>query len=200
LRRGLSVPRVLLLISACSLVTSGGVLASQAFDNELIVLATVVSVVATLIRMRLFGHAEVMLVKERLLNLLQAGPSRQMEVRLQGSADWGQLWLLLTGAAERLNLRQMSLDVNAPALHEAYHARWDSAAEGDEAPTQWRVTIPLAARGQSIGRLEIGGTPDGAPVWAKVAALTQVVDAYTDAPATVDTGRSVPERAAEVGT
>ncbi len=188
LRHGYSVRRVLALVSACCVVTCGGVLASQALDSDLLALLASGAVVAALIRTRLFGHAELMLVRERVLSVLRPGPARQMEVRLQGSADWGQLWLHLTGTAERLNLQQMALDVNAPALHEGYHARWDCAADGDEVPAQWRVTIPLAARGQAIGRLEIGGAPDGAPVWAKVAAVTQLVEAYTDS------GKSPEER------
>jgi UDP-GlcNAc:undecaprenyl-phosphate GlcNAc-1-phosphate transferase len=179
LRHGLSTRSVLLIVSACCLVTCASVLASKAFDSELIVLVTIVSVVGTLIGTRLFGYAEAVLIKERVLNVLHpATPARQMEVRLQGSTDWQQLWKLLTDAAERLNLQEMLLDVNAPALHEGYHARWDRAAETEDGRTLCRVSIPLAAGGQAIGRLDFAWQPDSAAMWSKIAILTQVVDQY----------------------
>jgi UDP-GlcNAc:undecaprenyl-phosphate GlcNAc-1-phosphate transferase len=179
-RRGLSTRLVLVVVSLCCLVTCGGVLASQAFDNELIVLLTIASVVCTLVRTRLFGHAEVMLIKERALSLLQPhSPARQMEVRLQGSSNWRPLWKVLTDTAQRLQLQEMMLDVNAPALHEGYHARWDRAAATDEVSTLWRMSIPLAAGGQAIGRLEIAGQPDQEPIWVKIAELTHVIEMHT---------------------
>ena len=66
LRRGLSVWRVLLIVSSFCLFTALGVVASQAFHNEWIALLTGLSVVGVLVITRLFGYAEVMLVKERL--------------------------------------------------------------------------------------------------------------------------------------
>jgi hypothetical protein len=125
-----------------------------------------------------------MLIKNRVMSLLQ--PSKkitQMEIRLQGSGDWQRLWVLLTDEAIRLNLQQMTLDVNAPALHEGYHARWSRFREADEAPTLWRFEIPLlSSKGQSIGRLLIAGQPDSVPEWSKIATLTKVVDGYTKGP------------------
>lgn len=183
LRRGLSARVVLIVVSLCCLATAAGVLASAALGNELIALLTIGAVVATLVWTRLFGHAEAMLIKERVLSLLQPySPARQMEVRLQGSSNWRPLWKVLTDTAERLQLREMLLDVNAPALHEGYHARWDRAAENDEAPTLWRMSIPLTAGGQAIGRLEIAGQPDQDPIWVKIAELTHVIEMHTQAP------------------
>jgi UDP-GlcNAc:undecaprenyl-phosphate/decaprenyl-phosphate GlcNAc-1-phosphate transferase len=179
LKRGMSIRLVLVVVSVCCLVTCGGALASQAFDNELIGLFTIASVVFTLIWTRLFGHAELTLIRERVLNLMQpSSPARQMEVRLQGSNDWRPLWKLLTEAAEQLQLQEVRLDVNAPSLHEGYHARWDRGADADDVPTLWRVTIPLTVRGLAIGRLEIAGQPDGAPMWLKIATVTELIDGH----------------------
>ena len=184
LRRGLSTRMVLLIVSICCVVTCGGALASKLLDSDLIVLVSIALVVGALIWTRSFGVGELMLIRERVLNLIQpAMPARQMEVRLQGSRDWPLLWNQLTGAADRLNLQQMLLDVNAPALHEAYHARWDRAAPVEEAPMLWRVTLPLAARGQSIGRLEIAGPADDSPMSNTIVTVLQVVNTYTEVPA-----------------
>src|SRR5262249_12135905 len=65
-RRGLSRPGVLVLVGACCLLTGGAVVASRAFDIEWVAIVTALSVVGTLIVTRLFGHAEAVLVKERL--------------------------------------------------------------------------------------------------------------------------------------
>lgn len=180
LRRGYSTSLVLVIVSLCCLATCAGVLASQAFQNEWIVLLTMMSIVSILIFTRLFGFAEAMLIKEQVMRFLQpANQTQQMEVRLQGSGDWQRLWILLTDEAVRLNLQQMLLDVNAPALHEGYHARWSRFHDAGETPSLWRFEIPLSTGGHSIGRLLIAGHPDDNPVWSKIATLTQLVEEFT---------------------
>jgi UDP-GlcNAc:undecaprenyl-phosphate GlcNAc-1-phosphate transferase len=188
LRRGFSVWRVLLLVSAFCLATGLAVLASQAFNNEWIALLTGLAVVGVLVLTRLFGYAEMILIKERLFSLggalfrrREGAAARQIEVRLQGTAAWQELWGGLTGRAAGLNLRRLRLDVNAPSLHEGYHARWDRGHADGEAPDSWRAEIPLTAGGLSVGRLEVVGEPDGRPVWAKIAALTRIMERFVDA-------------------
>lgn len=181
LRRGFSTSVVLVLVSVCCLIACAGVVASQAFKNHWIVVITTASIVGVLIFTRVFGFAEAMLIKERLLGLFQ--PTRQtsqMEVRLQGSGDWQRLWILLTDEASKLNLQQMVLDVNAPSLHESYHARWSRFHDVDEAPSLWRFEIPLSSKGHAIGRLLIAGQPDQDSVSSKIATLECLVETYTN--------------------
>jgi hypothetical protein len=99
-----------------------------------------------------------------------------MAVRLQGSGEWDALWGALTDHADRLNLRHMRLNINAPALYEAYHASWERTDAVGEGRGVWRVEIPLAARGAVLGHLEVAGLLDDEPVWRKVAVLTQCLD------------------------
>jgi UDP-GlcNAc:undecaprenyl-phosphate GlcNAc-1-phosphate transferase len=108
-------------------------------------------------------------------------PARQIEVRLQGSADWKELWNAITASAVELNLCQVRLDVNAPSLHEGYHARWDSGQEEGEVPHLWRAEIQLKVRGLAVGRLEVVGQPDDEPMWVKIAALTKALEGVADA-------------------
>jgi UDP-GlcNAc:undecaprenyl-phosphate/decaprenyl-phosphate GlcNAc-1-phosphate transferase len=185
LRHGLSTWQVLLLVSVCCAVTGIGVLASQAFNNELIALLTALAVICLLITTRLFGFAEAVLIKQRLLSLgvslfrsWPGGEARQTEIRLQGSLDWAELWKTLTNRAAGLNLTQLRLDVNAPALHEGYHACWDRFTQETDGPNLWRVEIPLTTRGHAVGRLEVAGQADHEPVWAKVATVTRVVENF----------------------
>src|SRR5262249_61979046 len=67
LRRGFSTAGVLWIVGTFCVLACAGALASQAFDNEWIALLTAATVIATLITTRLFGHAEAMLVKGRIL-------------------------------------------------------------------------------------------------------------------------------------
>ncbi len=202
LRRGFSTWRVLILVSSFCLLTGAGVLASEAFNNEWIALLTGLAVVVVLVVTRLFGYAEMMLVTERLKSLggslfvrKDEGAARQVEVRLQGSADWKEVWDAVTAAAETLNLRQVRLDVNAPSLHEGYHARWDRTHDDGEAPHLWRAEVPLTTRGLTVGRLEIVGGPDREPVWMKIAALTKAVEGAADALPAFTDPRPEPARA-----
>jgi UDP-GlcNAc:undecaprenyl-phosphate GlcNAc-1-phosphate transferase len=204
LRRGLSVRAVLLLVSVFCLATGLSVLASQAFNNEWIALVTALTVVGILIATRLFGWAEAVLVKERLRTLAwrlfvgrDNGKAVEQEVRLQGTADWRELWRTLTATAAQLNLQELCLDVNAPALHESYHARWARAHEDGEVPTLWRAALPITLAGSIVGRLEIAAVPDAQPVWAKIATITRTVAGIEHVVAQLTSGDSAPELVAE---
>ena len=80
-----------------------------------------------------------------------------MAIRLQGNVDWDSVWAELMEAAENATLQSISLDVNAPALHENYHARWDCADRAVPETHRWLVGVPLFAHGQLIGRLAVSG-------------------------------------------
>jgi hypothetical protein len=130
----------------------------------------------------LFGHAEFLLLKERLMAVLftvrnghKDGRVHQMEVRLQGSADWNDLWKNVTVCAEEMRLKAVCLDVNAPAIMEDYHARWGKVVENSENPAIWRLQFPLQAHGQVVGRLEIAGQRHGVPVDVKLASIAKLV-------------------------
>src|SRR5262249_30710161 len=152
-------------------------------NNELIAVLTALSVVGTLVATRLFGYAEFRLVRDRVLafarSLLRVQADerpRQSEVRLQGSGNWAELWAELTNRATELRLRTLCLDVNAPAIQEGYHARWDRRNGEAEDPRLWHAQFPLMAGGQTVGRLEVSGRRDGATVPAMLTTLLQILD------------------------
>jgi UDP-GlcNAc:undecaprenyl-phosphate GlcNAc-1-phosphate transferase len=182
-RHGLSNRGVLLLVVGLSIVASLGALVSLYWHNELFAFISILVVVTFLVVTRLFGHAEFLLIKERLLAVAFAvryghedGRVHQLEVRLQGSADWNDLWRNVTACAEQLQLKTVCLDVNAPALQEGYHARWGRVQGEAGNPGHWRAEIPLAARGQVVGRLEVSGVRDAEPVWEKIALVAKMVE------------------------
>jgi UDP-GlcNAc:undecaprenyl-phosphate GlcNAc-1-phosphate transferase len=179
LRLGLSRARILLLVSGLCLLTVLGALGSVAYRNEGLALLSAAAVVFILVASGLFGCAEVMLMAKSFRDyagsMIGTRVGRGLEVRLQGSAAWGELWQRLTESADRLRLRSISLDVNAPAHHEGYHARWRHPADkfGEE-PNCWSAVILLTAWGQTIGQVAVTGHPDAEPVWQKLAALSQL--------------------------
>jgi UDP-GlcNAc:undecaprenyl-phosphate GlcNAc-1-phosphate transferase len=203
LRRGFSSRRVLLWVSLFCLLTVIGALASLALKNELFAILTALAVIVILIVTQLFGYAEFLLIRKRLTaGFLSFFPGRsngraqQLEVRLQGSADWRELWNSLVLCGDQLNLRTIRLDVNAPAIHEGYHARWDCPDHElpSEADPVWRAEIPLAVGGQMLGRLEVTGRRDQESVWMKIATVAKLAESFESAAFTI---AFAPERTAQ---
>ena len=163
LQRGFSTRYVLLCVSFFCTLTLVGALASVWFHNEYFAIFSALTVVCIMIATRLFGYAEFNLVRKRigasvtsLMRRPADGPSRA-EVRLQGTADWAQLWQELTLRAEDLSLSSIRMDVNAPSIHEGYIATW-RCGEIDRAHDHlWRTELPLVVNGHAIGSLSIVG-------------------------------------------
>jgi UDP-GlcNAc:undecaprenyl-phosphate GlcNAc-1-phosphate transferase len=182
-KHGLPVRKVLALVAALGLTASAGALASTALHNDLYALVAAGGVVATLLATRLFGTAELRLVGKRLAAAVRGlrpaapgGSGWELAVRLQGTADWDEVWQDLTGCAGPMNLQTVYLDVNAPALQEDYHARWDRAGPGFPETHLWRVEIPLFGNGQPIGRLLISGGRDDEPIADKLLTVAKIIE------------------------
>jgi len=157
MRNGLTVQRVLVIVGVLGLIAAGGALASTALHNDLFALIAAGGVIAALVAGKLFGNAELRLIRTRLTFAVRSvWPGRasrqpwELAIRLQGNADWDLLWEDLTGVAERLKVQTLCLDVNAPAMHENYHARWDQPGGAAEA-FLWRLEVPLILSGLPIG-------------------------------------------------
>lgn len=184
LKRGFSKVGVLLFVSLFCLVAVIGALLSIAFNSEWIAIVATATVAIFLVGMRWFGDAEVQLIADRLKSLFGSflrfrshDAPVESEVRLQGNGSWSEVWADFTSAASDLNLKTIRLDINAPSLHEGYHARWvNPVNEHNEAGNScWSVGIPLTFHDNTVGRLEVGGFHDERPVWEKIAVLTKVV-------------------------
>ncbi len=178
-KRGLTRVRTLILVAALSSIASIGALTSTVLSNDLAALAAVLCIGAILLSGGLFGAAELRLIRERSLGILkslrgQTAPV-EMEIRLQGTADWAELWNQITGQAEELNLASVCLDVNAPVWHEGYHRRWARHGHDGDALSTWRVELPLLSHGQLLGRLSVSGLRDGECIARKLVALSRIL-------------------------
>lgn len=180
LRRGLTRRWALAVAAGLAGVAAGGALAGTFLNNDLFAALSAVAVVLVLVATGLFGTAEVRLIKERATAVYRAaawgGSHVELSVRLQGTADWAGLWRQIIRAALDLGLHSVRLDVNAPALHEGFHGRWDRAGRPTDDLADWLVELPLrGGNGQVIGRLTAGGVRGDEAMADQFAALARVV-------------------------
>jgi UDP-GlcNAc:undecaprenyl-phosphate GlcNAc-1-phosphate transferase len=182
MRNGLTAQRVLIIVGILGLVASGGALASAALKNDFYALVASVGVVIALVAGKLFGNAELNLIHKRVAAAVRAiwpgdSSSRPWElaIRLQGVADWDLVWEDLTNVAYRLNFQTVCLDVNAPAMHENYHARWDRP-NGPPETYLWRLEVPLFINKLPIGRLAVAAERDDQSLTDALLVLIKIVE------------------------
>jgi UDP-GlcNAc:undecaprenyl-phosphate/decaprenyl-phosphate GlcNAc-1-phosphate transferase len=160
--------RAVLLVAAVACAATGsGAVISVFQKNDLTAIIATLLVMATLVLLRCFGHAEVALLRSKIaippIRIGRSGnhqnrnaTTREVAVRLQGEREWNVLWESLVECATKLDLTSIDLDVNLPAMKEGFHANWyqHSPREWHEC---WRMEIPLFAVGSAVGRLQVIG-------------------------------------------
>ncbi len=162
LRSGLSVRTALLLVAGLGLVSVGGALGSVAFENEWLAALSAALVVGILMATRLFGHAEFVLLGQRANRVLRSflrGPNRdqpsELEVRLQGTADWKGLWQTILENAAGLNLRRVRLDVNCAGNQRELSCKMGTG------PRRRRAIRTVACRDPALGERPGDRQPGG---------------------------------------
>jgi UDP-GlcNAc:undecaprenyl-phosphate/decaprenyl-phosphate GlcNAc-1-phosphate transferase len=159
---GLSVKKALALVATLNLVLAAGVCSWAFLGSYAPVPCAVVLVASILVLGRLFGHSEAKLLARRVAHLLRLSPyarmrlGRMARVHLQGSFQcWDEIWKGFQTQATALKPRSLTFTISAPAIHETYHARWDGPANHDEAPSDWRIQMPVRLELQVIGWVEV---------------------------------------------
>lgn len=161
--------KVLALVGCVCAMTSVATLVSVAYQNDIIALVACSAIVIMLISTGMFGRAELALLTTRLRqfshSLLEPADAarsnvRQSSVRLQGTRAWESLWSTLTDSAEKLALCEIRLEVNAPRMHEGYHAFWECPMSGS-LEERWHIEIPLIVGEQVVGCLSVVGQHRG---------------------------------------
>ncbi|HYO25707.1 MAG TPA: MraY family glycosyltransferase [Lacipirellulaceae bacterium] len=168
LLRGWSVGQTASLAAGLTAITCAGATASFLTQNEFYAIASIAGVVVTLVAARIFGHAEVALVRGHarifagrvLRRVLPQGQSPKaplvQSVQVQGRREWSILWDAVREAAVTHNLASVRLNVNIPHLHESFFANW-SAPNAGERESSWRMALPLTYGDRSVGRLLLTG-------------------------------------------
>jgi UDP-GlcNAc:undecaprenyl-phosphate/decaprenyl-phosphate GlcNAc-1-phosphate transferase len=160
---GDSNPRVLAVVAICCGITCIGALMSSFMKSDILAIGGVAIVLSILIVTQAFGYVELKMLVHRARHYGRAllWPKRhngghETIFHLQGSRQWDLLWQSLVEFADKLQLVEIKLDINAASIQEAYHAFWRKP-NGCERQELWRTEIPLIIDQHVIGRLSIGG-------------------------------------------
>lgn len=154
---------VLWMFVLCGTTALGGVLSFATRESEYAVVA-VVLVMGFLIAGKVFGFAEFSMAGRRVRQMTfgvvggrgDRTQGTKDEYQLQGTRDWGQLFQVAQDFAEAHGLDKVRIDINAPWLHESYHAVWKSrSAKLVESQDEWGAQFPLIIHERVFGRVEV---------------------------------------------
>jgi UDP-GlcNAc:undecaprenyl-phosphate GlcNAc-1-phosphate transferase len=169
MKRGYS-PTISLLwvFLLCSTTAAGGVLSLINHESNY-AMVSIVIVVFVMVGCKIFGVAEFQLVSRKAGSLAKSvfhltsktKPDVALSsVHVQGSRDWHEEWTMLCEFADRHGIIEVTLDVNAPWMHESFHATRKRANVPRGGNHEWYSEIPLVAAGRVFGRVEIVDNAD----------------------------------------
>jgi len=165
MKRGYS-PRIALLwvVLLSTMTAIGGILSFVNEESEY-ALVSIGLVILVMLSSKIFGVAEYQLVSRKAASLAKTVLNldrdvQQSSVHVQGSRDWEADWLRLCEFADRQKLKRLTLDLNAPWLHESFHATRKSGESAEKSGNDWKAQIPLLVGGRLFGRIEVRGTKD----------------------------------------
>jgi UDP-GlcNAc:undecaprenyl-phosphate GlcNAc-1-phosphate transferase len=147
--------------------------------------ATVATVVVFLVFGRICGFAEFSMVGQRvrqfswgIAGIRWAGETPATEeFQLQGTRDWGHLLRSARSFAESHGLEKLTIDVNAPWLHESYHAVWKSkSARFVESHGEWSAEFPLILQERVYGRVEVVSLANAAEAYRCLPKLMDLLE------------------------
>ena len=154
----------------CLITAAGGVMALLQQDSE-IALAAIGLVVLMMAGARLFGFAELKLVGRKAYgfgkSMIPGGKNggHQVEIKestyhVQGERDWEVCWKALRDYAVKNNFIDMTMDLNAPWLHEAFHAKMQGTEKVRESNYVWSSSVPLVFRNRIFGKVDFSCSKD----------------------------------------
>ncbi len=175
-RAGWKPAHVMILVAFLGLVTSTALVLAFRWQDDRVAWLTLALLGLGFVVFDLFGKSECRLIYARLKQTFTAKGSSDEEnnsmlVRLQGSGPWEELWEELLAKALELNLQAITLDVNMPVAHEAFHARWKRLGGKLDTDKCWKTELPVVLRGMVVGRVSLQGDPQDETVWRILAQL-----------------------------
>lgn len=172
---------VLWMFVLCGTTAAGGVLSFITRESEFAIIS-IVLVVGFLVAGRIFGFAEFRMIGSKVKGVTnrilpgKAGDRDSQEYQLQGTRDWGKLFGMVRSFAIEHGFRKITLDINAPWIHESYHGTWKSPASGiTEAHEEWESTLPLILESQLYGRLIIVAAGDECNAYRCIPELIEAI-------------------------
>ena len=154
----------------CLITAAGGVMALLQRDSE-IALAAIGLVVIMMAGARLFGFAELKLASRKAydmgLSLIPKGKNKgepreitESTYHVQGDRDWEDCWGVLRDYAKEHNFIEMTMDLNAPWLHEAFHAKMKGTETVRESNYIWSSSVPLVFHNRIFGKVDFSCSKD----------------------------------------
>lgn len=204
LRQGLS-PRmaVLWMFVLCSTTAIGGAISFVTRESEFAIIS-VALVVGFLVAGRVFGFAEFSMVGRKAsaiaFSFLRRGQRHNHDgceqYQLQGTRDWGQLFQAARDFAEKHGYQKVAMDINAPWIHESYHATWKSHKNRfSESADEWSANFPLIIGDRIYGRIELLASADQCDAYRSLPQLIEMLE--TSGPALIEAPVVSPIRADE---
>ena len=185
----------------CIITATGGILALLRRDSE-IALAAIALVFFMMIGANLFGFAELKLIGRKasgvgksLLGVRKDRNSvkeiKESTFHVQGNRDWEQWWRLLREFAKEQNFIEMTMDLNAPWIHEAFHGKMQGTETVRESNYIWSSSIPLVLEDRIFGKVDFSCSKDSDSHHNIIAGVLEITKALEDTLANeVSTGSS----------
>jgi len=174
-RRGFSDNKVLVVISALTLLTAAGALVSQTLQSPIYAVISVVAVAVILVLCRLLGYSEFTLLGRHVqatARFLLPKSTRRQALPPAGEVNWHKFWNeLIEHCTQTFHLTEMSIAVDRPP-GSGFHASWGVSGNGADI---WKAEFPLAVNGLRAGSLAITGYDDNRPIREKVSDLARLV-------------------------
>ncbi len=168
LKKGYSPLKSLVWVVLFSVITAVGGAGAFVYRQSEFAMAAVVLVVIMMAGAQLFGFAELKLVTHKTNSLVRsllggdkdAESIRDSVYHVQGDRDWDDSWKKLRDFAVDSELLEMTLNLNAPWLHESYHAKMKSRESVRESNHMWSTSIPLLHSKKIFGAVEFSCAMD----------------------------------------
>ena len=162
MKQGYSPKVALLWVILLSTMTAIGGILSLVNEQSEYALVSIGLVILVMLSCKIFGVAEYKLVSRKAYSLARGALNltadvQQSSVHVQGSRDWEVDWAKLCQFADEQKLKELTLDLNAPWLHESFHATRKSSESSEQSGNEWKAQLPLLAGGRAFGRIEIRG-------------------------------------------
>lgn len=157
-KKGLSPQASLIWVGLLTMTTATGAIMSLITQHSEFAIISIGIVVVVLLTGRIFGAAEFELISKRLLgnfrsSLGATSKPNSKGVQLQGNRDWDGIWKQICEFAAEQGLNEVVLDVNAPWIHESFHAKRKFNKNKRVLGTEWQSEMPLIATGRVLGRI-----------------------------------------------
>jgi UDP-GlcNAc:undecaprenyl-phosphate GlcNAc-1-phosphate transferase len=184
LQRGLRPAWVVFAIAGACALTGLAVFISLWLKNELVAVVAGVAVLGILVTARLFGYSELLLLSRFVRGRAALALGHRgngiwhVQAHLQGNMDWDGLWEELLEYTKDAGLLEICLDINAPSVHESYHADWRRLMNEELKTRLWHADMPVVVGGQVFGCVKISGMEDRLDFSEKLAGLAKVVQAF----------------------